>query len=181
MPTQNFARLKKTFDDDGFVVVRGYLSPELSPEELGEMHSRQPHRRLMHAVKTFARGTVAALLATGCAVSPSLTVSEFGNESAVVRVEYGLLGPSIEVAEASAGLVARDHCEALGKTNELIASKREPQDGGSGEYVLYYVCEHTDERVPDRRPAGLSDTEGLREVALPMIETSHAEARRHRR
>ena len=24
MPTQNFARLKKTFDDDGFVVVRGY-------------------------------------------------------------------------------------------------------------------------------------------------------------
>ncbi len=139
-----------------------------------------PMQNFVRLKKTFARGGVAALLATGCAVSPSVAVSEFGNESAVVRVEYGLLGPSIEVAEASAGLVARDHCEALGKTNELIASRREPQDRVSGEYVLYYVCERTDERVPDRRPAGLPDTEGLREVALPMIETSHAEARRHR-
>lgn len=114
-------------------------------------------------------------------MAPSATLSDFGDDGAVVRVEYGVLGPSVEVAEATAGLIARDHCESLGKTNELIASKREPQDDGVGEYVLYYACERPGERVPDRRRAGPSDTDGLREVALPMIETSHAEARRHRR
>lgn len=36
MPTQDFASLKNTFDDDGFVVMRGYLSME----EVGEMHRR---------------------------------------------------------------------------------------------------------------------------------------------
>ena len=114
-------------------------------------------------------------------MAPAATLSDSGPDGAVVRVEYGVLGPSVEVAEATAGLVARDHCESLGKTNELIASKREPQDDGVGEYVVYYACARPGERVPDRRRVGPSDTDGLREVALPMIETSHAEARRHRR
>ena len=128
----------------------------------------------------YAWGTV-ALLAAGCAMTPSVMLTEFGNESAVVRVGYGPFGPSVEVAEASAGLVARDYCESLGKTYELISLKREPQDDDGGEYVLLYACERADERLVDRRRAGSSDTEGLREVGLPMIETSHAEARRHRR
>ena len=114
-------------------------------------------------------------------MTPSAMLTDFGNEGAVVRVEYGPFGPSVEVAEASAGLVARDHCESLGKTYELISLKREPQDDVGGEYILLYACERADERLVDRRRAGPSDTEGLREVALPMIETSHAEARRHRR
>ena len=133
------------------------------------------------ALVTYAWGAVAALVATGCAMAPSATLSDFGADGAVVRVEYGVLGPSVEVAEASAGLVARDHCESLGKTYELISTKREPQDDDGGEYVLLYACERADERIADRRRAGQSDAEGLREVALPMIETSHAEARRHRR
>ena len=132
------------------------------------------------AVKSFAWGIFAALL-TGCAIAPSAMLSDFGDDGAVVRVEYGVLGPSVEVAEASAGLVARDHCESFGKTYELISLKRAPRDGHGGEYVLLYACERADERLVDRRRAGPSDTEGLREVALPMIETSHAEARRHRR
>ena len=133
------------------------------------------------ALVTYAWGAVAALLATGCAMAPSATLSDFGDTGAVVRVEYGVLGPSVEVAEASAGLVARDHCESLGKTYELISLKRAQRDGDGGEYVLLYACERSDGRVPDRRRAGPSDTDDLREIALPSIETSHAEARRHRR
>lgn len=132
------------------------------------------------AVKSFAWGIFAALL-TGCAIAPSALLSDSGDDGAVVRVEYGVFGPSVEVAQASAGLVARNHCESLGKTYGLISLKREPQHGDGGEYVLLYACERADERLVDRRRAGPSDTEGLREVALPMIETSHAEARRHRR
>ena len=131
--------------------------------------------------KTFAWSICAVLLAAGCAMAPSATLSDFGDDRAVVRVEYGVLGPSVEVAEATAGLLARDHCESLGRTNELIASKREPQGDSIGEYVLYYACERPGERVRDRRRVGPSDTDELRDVALPAIETSHAEARRHRR
>ena len=131
-------------------------------------------------MKSFAWGIFAALL-TGCAIAPSALLSDSGDDGAVVRVEYGVFGPSVEVAQASAGLVARNHCESLGKTYGLISLKREPQHGDGGEYVLLYACERADERLVDRRRAGPSDTEGLREVALPMIETSHAEARRHRR
>ena len=135
----------------------------------------------MSLVKSFAWVVLAGLLATGCAVAPPAMLSDLGEDGAVVRVEYGVLGPSVEVAEASAGLVARDHCESLGKRYELISLKRAPKDGDGGEYVLLYACGHADERLPDRRRPGPADTEDLREVALPMIETSHAEARRHRR
>ena len=121
------------------------------------------------------------LLTAGCAMAPSVTVSDFGNGRAVVRVEYGVLGPSVEVAEATASLIARDHCESLGQTHELISSRREPQGDDTGEYVIHYACERAGERVADRKRAGPPDTDGLREVALPMIETSHAEARKHRR
>ena len=114
-------------------------------------------------------------------MTPSVALSDFGPDGAVVRVEYGAFGPSVEVGKASADLVARDHCESLGKTYELLVSMREPQDDGVGEYVLYYACARPGERIRDRRRAGLSDTDGLREVARPMIETTHAEARRHRR
>ena len=114
-------------------------------------------------------------------MAPAATLSDSGPDGAVVRVEYGVLGPSVEVAEAIAGLLARDHCESLGRTNELIASKRELQGDGIGEYVIYYACERPGEGVPERRRAGPAYTDDLREIALPAIETSHAEARRHRR
>lgn len=162
MATRNFAPLKERSTPG--MVAHGNVS-----------------RSGTHVPKTFVSGTVAALMATGCALTPSARLSEFGNESAVVRVEYGSLGPSSEVAEASAGLVARDHCQSLGKTYELISLTQEPQGEDRGEYVLFYACEHPDERTSDRRRAGPANTDELREVALPMIETSHAEARRHRR
>ena len=114
-------------------------------------------------------------------MAPNATLTDSANDRAVVRIGYGLLGPPIEVAEASTGLLARDHCEALGKTHELVWSKREAKDKRSGEYIFLYACERPGDRLPDRKAAVPARAEGLRELALPMVETSHAEARRHRR
>lgn len=113
-------------------------------------------------------------------MAPNATLTDSANDRVVVRIGYGLLGPPIEVAEASTGLLARDHCEALGKTHELVWSKREGKDKRSGEYIFFYACEREGERFSDRRAPGPTTTEDIRELALPMIETSNAEARRHR-
>lgn len=131
-------------------------------------------------LKTLAPMAIVLGVAAGCAIAPQAELSESGNDRAVVRVGYGLFGPSVDIAEASAGLVARDHCESLGKTNQLVWSKRESRDGPSGEFILFYACERVDERFSDRRAPGPTTTEDIRELARPMIETSHAEARRHR-
>lgn len=130
-------------------------------------------------MKTLAPIAV-VLFVAGCAITPLAELSESGNDRVVVKVGYGFFGPSVDVAEASAGLVARDHCGSLGKTNQLVWSKREPSDGHSGEFILFYACERDDERFSDRRAPGPTTTEDIRELALPMIETSNAEARRHR-
>ena len=113
-------------------------------------------------------------------MAPSATLTDAGGDRAVVSIGYDVLGPGIEVAEASAGLVAKDHCEALGKSYELVWSKREAGDRRRGEYVFYYACERQGERVRDRKAIDPTPTEEIRDLALPMIETSHAEARRHR-
>lgn len=120
------------------------------------------------------------LAATGCALAPSATLSDADSDRAVVRIGYDVLGPGIEVAEASSGLVAKDHCEALGKSYELVWSKREAGDRRRGEYVFFYACERKDERVRDRKAIDPTPAKDIRDLALPMIETSHAEARRHR-
>ena len=73
-------------------------------------------------------------------MAPSATLTDAGGDRAVVSIGYDVLGPGIEVAEASAGLVAKDHCEALGKSYELVWSKREAGDRRRGEYVFYYAC-----------------------------------------
>ena len=131
-------------------------------------------------MKTLVPMAVVPFVATACAIAPLAGLSESGNDRVVVRVGYGLFGPSVEVAEASAGLVARDHCGALGKTNRLVWSRRESGDGRRGEFILFFACEREDERFPDRRAPGPATAEDIRELARPMIETSHAEARRHR-
>lgn len=120
------------------------------------------------------------LAATGCALAPSATLTDAEADQAVVRIGYDVFGPDIEVAEASSGLVARDHCEALGKSHELVWSKREARDRRRGEYVFFYACERQEERFRDRKAIDPTPAKDIRDLALPMIETSHAEARRHR-
>lgn len=124
--------------------------------------------------------TALTLSVAGCAIAPGTVLSDSAGDRAVVRIAYGVLGPTVEVAEASTGLLARDHCEALGKTHELVWSKREATDRHSGEYVFFYACERED-RIRDRKAVASTTTEDIRELALPMIETSHGEARRHGR
>jgi len=131
-------------------------------------------------VKALA-STALTLSVAGCAIAPGAVLSDSAGDRAVVRIAYGVLGPTVEVAEASTGLLARDHCEALGKTHELVWSKREAKDRHSGEYIFFYACERGDDRIRDRKAVASMTTEDIRELALPMIETSHAEARRHRR
>ena len=114
-------------------------------------------------------------------MAPSATLPDAGGDRAVVRIGYDVIGPGIEVAETSAGLVAKDHCEALGKSYDLVWSKREARDHRRGEYVFFYACELQEERLRDRRAIDPTPAKDIRELALPMIETSHAEARRHRR
>ena len=133
------------------------------------------------AAKALLPALLATLLATGCAMAPSAMLVDSASDRAVVRLAYGVLGPTIEVAEASTGLVARDHCEALGKSHELLSSRREATDRTRGEYVFFYACERPGDRRRDRKVLDPAMAEGIRELALPMIETSHAEARRHRR
>ena len=113
-------------------------------------------------------------------MAPSATLTDSANDRAVVRLGYGVFGPPAEVAEASTALLARDHCEALGKIHELVWSKREARDSHSGEYIFLYACERPGDRLRDRKAVAPRTAEGIRELALPMIETSHAEARRHR-
>ena len=113
-------------------------------------------------------------------MAPSATLSEASGDRAVVRIGYDVISPGIEVAEASAGLVAKDHCEALGKSYELVWSKREAGDRRRGEYVFFYACERQDDRFRDRKAIDPTPAKDIRDLALPMIETSHAEARRHR-
>ena len=43
MATLNFDGLKETFDRDGFVVIRGYLSPEELAQMRGELSRYQHH------------------------------------------------------------------------------------------------------------------------------------------
>ena len=121
----------------------------------------------------------ALVVLAGCSITESARLTDFANDRAVVRVGYGILGPTMEVAEQSTALLARDHCEGLGKTYESIGSRREVEKGGAGEYVFYYACVGKDERFSDRHAVQRTD-EDFRELSLPMIETSHAEARRHR-
>lgn len=120
------------------------------------------------------------LAATGCALAPSATLTDADANRAVVRIGYDVLGPDIEVAEASSGLVAKDHCEALGKSHELVWSKREVRDGRRGEYVFLYTCGRQEDRFRDRKAIDRTPAKDIRDLAVPMIETSHAEARRHR-
>jgi len=127
----------------------------------------------------FSAGVLAAAPA-GCAIAPAV-LSEFGNDRAVVKVAYNFLGPTIDTARSASGLVARAHCEAMGKTSELVWSKRESGNAGDGEFVFLYACEIPGMRQPDDRPPGPSNQDDLKELALPTIETSHGEARRHRR
>lgn len=108
-------------------------------------------------------------------------LADAAHDRAVVRIGYDVLGPSIEVAEASTGLVARDHCEAQGKRHELVWFRRQAQERHRGEYVFFYACERTEDRLRDRKAARPATAEDLHELARPAIETSHAEARRHRR
>ncbi len=131
-------------------------------------------------VKTTGCLLLMALATTGCALAPSAILTEAGGDRAVVRLDYGVLGPGSEVAEASAGLVAQDHCEALGKAHELIWSRREARDALGGAYVFFYACERQEERDHDRKAIDPTSARDIRDLALPMIETSHAEARRHR-
>ena len=113
-------------------------------------------------------------------MAPSATLADASGDRAVVRIGYDVIGPGIEVAETSADLVAKDHCEALGKSYELVWSKREARDRRRGEYVFFYACERQEERLRDRKAIDSTPDKDIRELALPMIETSHAEARRHR-
>ena len=76
------------------------------------------------------------MAAAGCALAPSATQTDADAARAVVRIGYDVIGPGIEVAETSAGLVAKDHCEGLGKAYELVWSKREARDRRRGEYIF---------------------------------------------
>lgn len=121
----------------------------------------------------------ALVTVAGCSITASARLTDSAHDRAVVRVGYNILGPTMELAEPSTALLARDHCEGLGKTHELIGSRQEVEERGAGEYVFYYACVRTDERFTDRSAVKRTD-EDIRELSRPMIETSHAEARRHR-
>ena len=130
--------------------------------------------------KTLGFLALLALAAAGCAMAPAASLTDASRDGAVVRIGYDVLGPSIEVAGASAALVARDHCEALGKSHELVWSKQEARDRHRGEYAFRYACERAEDRLLDRKAVVSTAPSDLLELARPMIETSHAEARRHR-
>lgn len=135
--------------------------------------------RLRILVPVALAALVILVIIAGCSIAASARLTDSAHDRAVVRVGYNLLGPTMEVAEPSTALLARDYCEGLGKTHELIGSKREEEERGAGEYVFYYACVRTDERFSDRSAVKRTD-EDIRELSRPMIETSHAEARRHR-
>ena len=89
-----------------------------------------------------------ATLFTGCATQAYAALSDFDNGKAVVNVNFGILGPKVNDAQAAATPQALSHCRSLGKTATLVSVRTRHFDPTYskyvGEYIFLYRCEGAD-------------------------------------